>query len=302
MSTTDTLSQLVGQSLTGVVDDLARARSLLRDGVAGFTRTFEGFREQLQAQHAELKGVATMLQGQGGSGGFITHMNGIVGRFIDDLVQVSASSMKLVQRVEVMGANIDEVVQNVDRVESLAKETRFIALNARIEAYRSGESGRTFRVVADEVKSLAEDAASFSALIRELVSQTSVRLNETRAVVGQLASHDMNGALEAQQQVLKALESLTATNTRVSSRLAEVEVHIADTVRALQFEDLLAQILDGSRVRLEAVRTLWLTLLAQNTVPIGPSVEQLMVSLEPTLGAACVVKQTSLDAGTVELF
>ena len=102
MNSSETLSQLVGQTLTGVAEDLAAARLAVRDGVARLTGNFYEFRERLKLQGEELQAVARTLEGnqaEGGSG-FIRDMNGIVTRFVDDLVMVSASSVRLVQRVD----------------------------------------------------------------------------------------------------------------------------------------------------------------------------------------------------------
>ncbi|MCU0697880.1 MAG: methyl-accepting chemotaxis protein [Myxococcaceae bacterium] len=302
MKTAETLSALVGQTLGGVIDDLSRAQHLVREGVQGLTTSFHVFRHQLQAQNDELGQVSKVLQGQESGQGFISHMNAIVGRFVEDLVHVSASSVKLVQQVERMGTDIEQVVHNVDRIESLANETRFIALNARIEAHRAGDSGRTFRVVADEVKALADDATGFSAHIRELVTRTHARLDEARAAVSALASHDMNGALDAQRQVLSALEALSATNSRVSASLSQVDHHIAQTVRALQFEDMVSQILDSTKRRLEAVRTLWLEWAARSQGQLPAGLDEVTNALEAALTTTTVVKQTSMNAGSVELF
>lgn len=268
MNSSETLSQLVGQTLTGVAEDLAAARVAVRDGVARLTSNFYEFRDRLKLQGEELQAVARTLEGDktAGGTGFIQDMNGIVSRFVDDLVMVSASSVRLVARVDEMGVDIEQVMRNLERIESLASETRFIALNARIEAHRAGDVGMTFRVVADEVKSLADDATSFSAQIRDLVERTEGRLFESRLTVGKLASHDMNGALDAQRQVLSALEALGATNARVSGSLIEVEKQVTETVRALQFEDMVTQLLDAASRRLEAVRALWLEWVAHAAV------------------------------------
>jgi methyl-accepting chemotaxis protein len=281
MKPSETLSQLVGQTLSGVSDDLAQARQGLHDGITRLTTSFHSLREQLHAQGDELKRVATVLDGQQGDAGFIRHMNVIVSRFVDDLVTVSTSSVRMVARVDEMATDVQQVVRNIDRIEALAGETRFIALNARIEAHRVGEQGLTFRVVADEVRALADDAGRFVAEIRTQVDSTSRHLVESRQAVSKLASHDMNGALEAQRQVLTALEQLAATNTRVTTSLDQVEAQIGETVRALQFEDMVSQLLDSASRRLDAVKAVWLEWVARAPAPNATKASAELSAISP---------------------
>lgn len=294
--------EVVASALRGTADDIRRANALVEDGMVALGSAFEIFRAQLALQQRELASVVDLLQGEDAQVGFVERMNRIVGRFVEDLVVVSAASMRMMGRVEEMGPDIDAIVLNIRRVESMARKTRFVALNATIHSARTGPSGRTFRVVADQVKALAEDAGVVSAHVRDLVSNVSTRLSQLRTGMSAMAAHDMNGAVEGQQKVVTLLASLDATNKRVSEVLAEVERAATETIAAFELRTVVTRALDEASARLSPLLSLWDEWAKGQPDALPPGVEALFAQLEPTLTKASAVKQDSLDAGTVELF
>jgi hypothetical protein len=81
----------------------------------------------------------------------------------------------------------DEVRDYASESEAIANRTNLLALNATIEAARSGEAGRGFSVVAQEVKSLAgqarQSAAKFRAEVLDRLAQGAVIADELVAEV-----------------------------------------------------------------------------------------------------------------------
>jgi methyl-accepting chemotaxis protein len=299
------LSQLVGHAFASLLTDVGRARGILHDAIPGLIKSFNGLRDDLSAQSTELVEVSRELQGKSGQKGFLENMRNVLDTFVQDLVKVSHNSMQLVERVEALGVDVTQIVTHVGEIESMAKATRLIALNARIEAHRAGDAGKTFRVVADEVKTLADEAAGFSGEIRDVVDRAHARLDEARIATVALASHDLNSVLEAQQGVMHTVERLGATNLRVTQSLERFHANVDAAIRALQFEDMLNQLLVSVEGRMGHVRDLWTTWLAvqgTNSEQAWRELDTLLARVKPHLERESTVQQQSMTTGTVELF
>ncbi|MEW6656314.1 MAG: methyl-accepting chemotaxis protein [Aquificota bacterium] len=68
---------------------------------------------------------------------------------------------------------LDSLVQLIDQIKKVAKQSNLLALNAAIEAARVGEAGKGFSVVASEFRKLAENT-------NKIVSEMEVVINKLK--------------------------------------------------------------------------------------------------------------------------
>jgi methyl-accepting chemotaxis protein len=226
--------------------------------------------------------------------------------FVRTMVRVGRDSMATIEEVIALGEQLARLGKHSEGIDDLAVQTRQISLNARIETQRAGASGRTFELVANEVKRLANGSLALSERMGAAVTACQRHLARVRSTAESLASNDMSAAVHAHRGLGAAIGLLDRVQRELCVELSQVDVCIAQTVRVLQFEDMVTQILDLTLRRNEVLARMLKRVLALCGAALGergvfPTVAEISDTLR-SAAALKLVEQSTMAEGTVDLF
>jgi methyl-accepting chemotaxis protein len=237
--------------------ELHQGLDLLRDAVLELGGGFDGLSNKTALQQSLLKQIIDVQDGGVSVQDFATRTSDLLEHFVGMIVQMSRESLRIVYRIDGMAKEMDAVFGLLKNVNTIAEETNLLALNAAIEAARAGESGRGFAVVAGEIRNLASNSNQFNEQIGSHVERARTAMGQLRGLVGAMASQDLNVALSAKGGIDAMMAHVTESDARTSAVADQVvEINrglgsdVSTTIRSLQFEDILSQLITQTRTRL----------------------------------------------------
>jgi methyl-accepting chemotaxis protein len=254
--------------LATVGSELERVKSLFLDAGGKLVGSFTAIEAQAQSQQRLTLAITSGQTGAGaverGRAGSFEHFAAETSRtlqyFADNTVQGSKLALGLVERMNHIGQQIREIKGLLGAIEGISKQTDLLALNAAIEAARAGEAGRGFAVVADEVRELSGRTSEFSRKIRTHMSLVDDSVRETELAIGEMASQDMNFALQSKQHVEEMMREVQEVNNAMAGGVrelaaitTEIGASVNTAVTTLQFQDMVTQLLGHVKRRVEAL-------------------------------------------------
>jgi methyl-accepting chemotaxis protein len=207
------------EQVTASADDVKRASAQVTESVQSISEGAERQNEQFQSVSAEMDALAASVQQVAASADDVavvaseTAETGRDGRAaaesaIEAMDTIDRTSRNAVAAMDELQDHMAEIEAVIELIADLADQTDLVALNASVEAARSKRGdGDGFGVVAEEVRSLADDtkaaAAEIEGRIESVRDQTEYAATEVRS-----ASEDIAESTGTVRDVADALAAI----------------------------------------------------------------------------------------------
>ncbi|MFA9560469.1 methyl-accepting chemotaxis protein [Evansella sp. AB-rgal1] len=160
--------------------------------------------------------------------------------------QLSGNTEEASSKVGKMAEQLNEIEAFIKGIDNIATQTNLLALNATIEAARAGAAGRSFSVVADEIRKLSAETNQFSNSTKEILaslSQDTYRVVEAFEVFRKQSDESLEKTNEASNNFLQ----ISSSTNQVVSGYTELTAAVNEINRAM--EDVVgsvSQLVDGA--------------------------------------------------------
>lgn len=247
------------RTLDAIQGELARASDHVEESTLDLSHRFRELAEKALQQSSRVEQIVALAGSVAIDGErlpldqMVNGMQDMIAEMISNIVQLSKRAMSMVYLLDDVQKDVGDLEKSIADIDAINRQTNFLALNATIEASRAGEAGRTFAVVAQEVRHLSHTTSELADRMRSKVNAVVNGVRNGHDILRDIANTDMSPQMLAKERVDKTMESLVEQTTHFQTVLEtaagvsnEMSHTIGHMVTGMQFQDLTKQ-------RLEAV-------------------------------------------------
>lgn len=267
------LSELEKKAFRSLCEVIGSTSDLVESSAVALTSQFTSLAENAQHQNDLVNQVIAAANSIEVDGeklpldqvtGFVS---AILTEVIDTILHLSKHAMTMVYALDTVTADIDKTEGLITEIEKINRQTNMLALNATIEATRAGLAGKTFLVVANEVRELSKNTNGLAVSMRDQITSVAGGVREGQRILSSIANIDMSKHILARERLERLMLGLSNQNDEFMSVLSRASVvamrlhgEISQVITGLQFQDRTRQnlehVVDTLQVLSQAVDSL----------------------------------------------
>jgi methyl-accepting chemotaxis protein len=240
-------SSTVAQVDTAAGDLLATSQGLAQSANAAAASL-----QEMRAALVEIQGVSSDCSTQSGQANELALQ--VQAHIRSGRIQTTAMT-EAMQHAQAAATDVTRMLASID---DIAFQTNLLALNAAVEAARAGDAGKGFAVVAEEVRALAQRAATAAKETGAVVHRSNERTT-AGATAARLVEESLGAIQASAEQVAQLLGNVQASIGRQGSSLDHVGRGIVQVDQMSQTNSSVAEELSASvastRERTQELRT-----------------------------------------------
>ncbi|WP_158044322.1 methyl-accepting chemotaxis protein [Skermanella pratensis] len=250
-------SELQNHCLDALATEVRRTSDLVESSTLEISSRFRDLATSAQEQTKRVEDIIAVANSVTIDGEAIpldrvvATMQQILVEMVNNIVNLSKQAMTMVYVLDDVVRDVGEVEKSIADIDTINRQTNFLALNATIEASRAGEAGRTFAVVANEVRHLSKATGDLAGRMRDKVGAVVVGVRRGHEILRDIANTDLSPQMLAKDRIDMTMMSLVAQSQHFQSVLqdaarvsTEISAHISQVITRMQFQDLAKQRLD----------------------------------------------------------
>lgn len=135
------------------------------------------------------------------------------------------------EKIQSLGSSIEKINDITNLINDISDQTNLLALNAAIEASRAGEAGKGFSVVAEEIRTLAEQskisAENINKILKNVSKQSNAVVTDTESVDYQFSNQitivnniaaSFGGIISDMERLLPGINMVNNSMIKVNSK------------------------------------------------------------------------------------
>jgi methyl-accepting chemotaxis protein len=236
--------------ITATVEAMKGRTAIQADSVTETQRTLEEIEGHIETLDDMIeKQKACVVESSSSNEEMVANVKSVVSilhsnsKVLEELVSAAGSAQDSLQglsaTMEKMDQDSNGLHEAIEVIQGIAAQTNLLAMNAAIEAAHAGESGKGFAVVAQEIRKLAENAASEGKTIETVLS----RLKQEIGAVG-LSSERTKEEFMRAFGIMREVQDRELSIKRAMEEQDEGSAQILEAIG--EINNITARVKDGS--------------------------------------------------------